>query len=959
MYLLTCCKGQHFESVTLESNGGLMVQQLLDSPGLIQNTVTISGTPSTATSNRPTCGQLTSSISNACTTISESIPLDDDDVFQCGRCKQKFSSLDHFMVHKRDHCAGKNSGLRVVQTTSAPQQPTVTASATSFESENSSLANQIQVQVQPHQSTVSAGYTRRELHSPDIIVSESELLPFTIEATQVLPLTGNLQTTNFLPVSSGTKVLSSAVSPLLTTTASISSPLDVVGSSLSPSQTLTTIVGGVEETNEGEEGDNGTITNHVEVTLEEKDDVACYNHEFFHGGMAKTATSKSDTVKTKPKHKCSFCGKEFSKNFDLQQHIRSHTGEKPFQCIVCGRAFTQKSNVKKHMTTHRVWPFGSLSDTLPKDPIKKLLLSPSVSSVDVVPQMDLLGNVVIKEEVLVDDSYVCQFCGYSLSSYVELRTHMKIHANQKVYRCIQKNCDLAFEDLDSYLDHIRTHDKDLQYRCHTCSKVFSSLNTLGYHQYEHSVYPQPKKPVGTSFSRCPKCMNKYASNEALEHHLRTSSHHYPCKLCGKVFMSERLLRRHLRVHGTVNLYTCSICTKEFKSEYSLKLHQLIHTGEKPFECQVCKTAFNRKDKLKRHMLTHETKKFKCPFKSTIGCMREFSRPDKLRVHMITHVGGRSRSRRKRGRGRTNNVGRRDQTIKPEARETEENKCSVCNLPHSGDDHKCLVVESKDAQLTAVEETGESSILATHVSRARPIRQAVARRAKDQTRYGSRGAGRKKRGGVSNQIPPPPPPVPPTSQPQEEEEQAKVDNQNLESQDAIPQEEETIIPVHSVEGVNEIGNKGNTKNVEIIYIPFSLPLTRPIQAELIRAMSSEEECHVTSEILEGGPTITLDGTTSSLLVGNNSVVPLVSPTSVHAVDTIQTDPLQKESQELQAIYSPSAQQISAGSSAHIVETSLTGTHIQTMQLDHEDGMEESQLAHTHISHLTTCILPDQT
>lgn len=46
---------------------------------------------------------------------------------------------------------------------------------------------------------------------------------------------------------------------------------------------------------------------------------------------------------------------EFSKNFDLQQHVRSHTGEKPFQCIVCGRAFAQKSNVKKHMQTHKVF----------------------------------------------------------------------------------------------------------------------------------------------------------------------------------------------------------------------------------------------------------------------------------------------------------------------------------------------------------------------------------------------------------------------------------------------------------------------------------------------------------------------------------------------------------------------------------------------------------------------------
>jgi len=53
----------------------------------------------------------------------------------------------------------------------------------------------------------------------------------------------------------------------------------------------------------------------------------------------------------------------------MQQHLRSHTGEKPFQCVVCGRAFSQKSNVKKHMATHKVWPQG-LNQTLPKEPLQ-------------------------------------------------------------------------------------------------------------------------------------------------------------------------------------------------------------------------------------------------------------------------------------------------------------------------------------------------------------------------------------------------------------------------------------------------------------------------------------------------------------------------------------------------------------------------------------------------------------
>uniref|UniRef100_A0A0B7ASR0 C2H2-type domain-containing protein n=1 Tax=Arion vulgaris TaxID=1028688 RepID=A0A0B7ASR0_9EUPU len=395
------------------------------------------------------------------------------------------------------------------------------------------------------------------------------------------------------------------------------------------------------------------------------------------------AEVSQEDLSIKAKLQCEYCNKEFTKNFDLQQHVRAHTGEKPFQCIVCGRAFAQKSNVKKHMATHKVWPCGT-SNTLPRQPdpvmddkdssqpsapeapapvMTTTVVTPTPDIVSIphisaanIDDQNLLKSMVQKlnalkagsqseneddgpkVKVVVDNSYICQYCPTKFKSYYQLKSHLVTHKSEQVYKCVMRNCGLSFHDLDTFLEHVKSHEDEMSYRCHQCHKYFKTLYDLGVHQYSH-IYMNQGVKSGPRHFQCTKCGNKYTTPEALEHHLSTTSHDYKCPHCYKQFTCERFLRRHLPIHGSEGQFECPQCKKRFKTEHYLKSHVLIHTGETPFACEICQAAFNRKDKLKRHMTIHDSvKKYRCPFRTIAGCTKEFNRPDKLKAHIITHSG---------------------------------------------------------------------------------------------------------------------------------------------------------------------------------------------------------------------------------------------------------------------------------------------------------------------------------
>ncbi|XP_066529225.1 zinc finger protein 341 isoform X3 [Hoplias malabaricus] len=616
-------------------------------------------------------------------------PMDDDDVFLCGKCKKQFNSLPAFMTHKREQCQPNTPSLATVSLASSNAYTSIPSISTVQQPlVNRQVSTYITVPPSPLTHTLVQGNV---LVSDEVLMSA--ISAFTSMDQPMAAMQASTQSNLSMPT--GASYLQHHPQPHHPLAPSQTQPLtSQVPSSNNNSvvqvySTLPPMAGGVNTEvhalglqsfqsvqgpshcveNQGQAFSSAPAYSSAKPTAKAKTcsaglhELAEYEKIIIPKKTRNTKKGQDGQSKAKgQKLKCNFCDKVFTKNFDLQQHIRSHTGEKPFQCIVCGRAFAQKSNVKKHMQTHKVWPAG-VHSTVSRLPITVKMVplntdqntqqpaeaqeAQAVEENEEELQTEVSGMSEAKgtaqhqskQIILIDSSYQCQFCSAKFSSYFQLKSHMTQHKDEQVYRCVVKTCSQTFQKLDLFLEHIRTHQEHLTYRCHLCCKIFPSLFELGLHQYSHSFCPQQTPRKENNYYRCNKCQSKYSTQEALEQHLLTASHNYPCPHCQKVFPCERYFRRHLSTHTAGGKFKCQICKKFFKTEHYLKLHTQIHSGEKPYKCSVCEATFNRKDKVKRHMLIHEPfKKYKCPFRTHVGCTKEFNRPDKLKAHILSHSG---------------------------------------------------------------------------------------------------------------------------------------------------------------------------------------------------------------------------------------------------------------------------------------------------------------------------------
>ncbi|XP_067305501.1 zinc finger protein 407 [Pseudorasbora parva] len=161
------------------------------------------------------------------------------------------------------------------------------------------------------------------------------------------------------------------------------------------------------------------------------------------------------------KFECDLCERTFSEKWALNNHMKLHTGDKPFKCgwPSCHYSFLTLSAMKDHHRTHTG-----------------------------------------------EKSFLCDLCGFAGGTRHALTKHRRQHTGERPFRC--QLCSFASTTQSHLTRHKRVHTGEKPYRCPWCDYRSNCAENIRKHILHTG------KHEGVKMYNCPKC--SYATNAPMD-----------------------------------------------------------------------------------------------------------------------------------------------------------------------------------------------------------------------------------------------------------------------------------------------------------------------------------------------------------------------------------------------------------------------------------------------------------